>query len=259
MTNKFANCKLPERHYDPQMTPLKAQAIQTALTGDWNSAITLNQMILQDDPQDIDTLNRLAFAHASLGNVKEAKHLYQKVLNLDNQNPIALRNLKRIGGATGKKPMNGMPPIAMNNIFIEEPGKTKMIEVINLAEQKILSQLHSGEELQIVVKRMKIFLLSGEKQYIGMLPDDISKRLIKFMNGGNKYEAYVKNADNHKLHVFVKETKRSLRFKNQPSFGSGEKSKLLIDSNSHLKANGKRIDQDDDDDDKSDPDDSEEF
>ena len=34
------------------MTPLKAQAIQTALTGDWETAINLNQNILQEEPED---------------------------------------------------------------------------------------------------------------------------------------------------------------------------------------------------------------
>jgi Flp pilus assembly protein TadD len=77
------------------MLTLKTQAIQTALIGDWQRAIDLNQLILQEDPDDIDTLNRLAFAFLSLGNPNDAKTLYEKVLTLDMQNPIATRNLKR--------------------------------------------------------------------------------------------------------------------------------------------------------------------
>lgn len=210
------------------MTPLKTQAIQTALMGDWSSAVTLNQMLLEDNPNDIDTLNRLAFAYASLGNIKEAKNLYQKVLMLDMQNPIAMRNLKRLTGNASIFSQNGLAGLPMNNIFIEEPGRTKVIELINVAEQKIISLLRSGENLILSVKRMKIFVLDSKKQYIGMLPDDISKRLIKFINGGNKYEAYVKTVDNHRIIVFIKETKRSLRYKNQPSFASFEKSKFML-------------------------------
>ncbi len=210
------------------MTQIKTQAIQTALMGDWNSAITLNSLLLEDNPEDIDTLNRLAFAFASLGNVKEAKHIYQKVLTLDMQNPIAIRNLKRLTNNQTKYNPNNTASHQMNNIFIEEPGRTKVIELINIAEQKIISLLRCGETLTMLVKRMKIFVLDSNKQFVGMLPDDMSKRLIKFLNGGNKYEAYVKTVDNHRLIIFVKETKRSLRFKNQPSFASFEKSKFTL-------------------------------
>ncbi len=210
------------------MTQRKTQAIQTALMGDWDSAVTLNRLLLEDNPEDIDTLNRLAFAFASLGNIKEAKHIYQKVLALDMQNPIAIRNLKRLTNNQTKHTPNSAVNAQMNNIFIEEPGRTKVIELINVAEQKIISLLRCGETLTLLVKRMKIFVLDSNKQYVGMLPDDMSKRLIKFMNGGNKYEAYVKTVDNHRLITFVKETKRSIRFKNQPSFASFEKTKFTL-------------------------------
>ena len=220
------------------MVPLKTQAIQTALIGDWENAVACNKKILEEDPNDIDTLNRLAFAYASLGNAKEAKDIYQKVLTLDNQNPIAVRNLKRLSGGSQAKTNNSN--MKMNNIFIEEPGKTKVIDLINVAEQKLISQLRSGEYLELAVKRMKIFALDGQKQYIGMLPDDLGKRLIKFMDGGNQYEAYVKTVDNHKVTVFVKETKRSSRFKYQSSFSASEKPKFLLENNKKLHRGSQR-------------------
>jgi tetratricopeptide (TPR) repeat protein len=211
------------------MIPLKTQAIQTALIGDWSNAIACNRKILEEDPSDIDALNRLAFAFASSGDVKEAKNIYQKVLSLDNQNPIAVRNLKRLAGGGNTKAPGAFNKV--NNIFIEEPGKTKVIDLINVAEQKIISRLNSGECLELSEKRMKIFVLDSDKQFIGMLPDDLGKRLIKFMEGGNKYEAYVKTIDNHRVTVFVKETVRASRFKYQSSFTSSEKPKFLIGTN----------------------------
>src|SRR5664279_4407503 len=100
------------------MSQLKSQAIQTALVGDWEKAITLNKLILEEDPDEIDTLNRLAFAFLSQGNNKNAKTLYQKVLSLDMKNPIALRNLKRLTEESSKK-----VSFQLGNFFIEEPGK----------------------------------------------------------------------------------------------------------------------------------------
>lgn len=208
------------------MTPLKSQAIQTALKGDWNNAIIFNELILQEDENDIDTLNRLAFALMSTGNLKKAKTLYQKVLELDMKNPIALKNLRRLSDSTCIK-FN----TPLNNLFIEEPGKTKVLEILNIADKKNISHLRSGEKLILCIKRMKIFVLDTENQYVGMLPDDVGRRLIKFMKGGNQYEAYIRTVNNNKISIFIRETKRVKRFKDQPSFPSTDKVKFSIGHN----------------------------
>ncbi len=222
------------------MSALKAQAIQTALLGDWTNAILLNQAILDEDPTDIDALNRLAFAFFSSGDTREAKNIYQKVLSLDTLNPIAMRNLKRLT-VNGKRPVVNI--LQLGNHFIEEPGKTKVVDLINIAEQKIIGPLRSGEILTLSAKRMKIFVLESQKQYVGMLPDDISKRLIKFIDGGNTYEAYVKANDKRHLSIFIRETKRVNRFRDQPSFVSSDKTKLTFEKNRSVKRDDD-IDQD---------------
>lgn len=208
------------------MSQLKSQAIQTALVGDWANAIALNKLILQEEPNDIDTLNRLAFAFLSQGDIKDAKNLYGKVLLLDMQNPIAIRNLKRLDDPSKKR-----TNFHINNMFIEEPGKTKIIELINVTDKKIISNLRSGEKLALCIKRMKIFALDQDNQYIGMLPDDLCKRLIKFINVGNKYEAYARTVESNKITIFIRELKRVKRYKDQPSFVSTEKAKLAISHN----------------------------
>ncbi len=195
------------------MASLKSQAIHTALVGDWNNAVSLNQSILQEDPDDIDTLNRLAFAFLSLGNTKDAKNIYEKVLSLDMKNPIAIRNLKRL--SENQIRVSSTP---LNNLFIEEPGKTKVMELLNIADKKVVSYLRSGERIDLRIKRNRIFALNGDNQFIGMLPDDICQRLIKFINAGNQYEAYIRKVDNNRVSVFIRETKRVKKFRDQPSF-----------------------------------------
>ncbi len=212
------------------MTPLKQQAIQTALTGDWTSAISLNLELLREEPEDIETLNRLGFAYTVMGKIKDAKTTYQKVLTLDTQNPIALKNLKRLGADKKSSFSKSSAPfhnISMDSMFLEESGKTKVIELINIAEPKVIAHLMTGEVVSLRIKRSKIFVLDAKEQYIGMLPDNIGKRLLRFLNGGNKYEAYVKAVNSHKITIFIKELKRAVRFKNQPSFVS-DKSHLVF-------------------------------
>lgn len=202
------------------MTSLKSQAIQTALTGDWDHAIVLNLQLLKETPDDIETLNRLAFAYAIVGNTDKAKQTYQKVLILDIQNPIALRGLKRLNSPKTDhvKDLTSCASQKFTNMFLEESGKTKIISLANVAETKIISGLRTGEQLILCIKRSKVFVLDWQKQYIGVVPDNIGNRLIKFLNGGNCYEAYIKSIEDNKVSVFVKETKRASKFKNQASF-----------------------------------------
>lgn len=198
------------------MSLLKTQAITLALTGDWSGAVELNKSLLKEDPKDIEALNRMALAYTVLGRIKEAKRSYQKVLNIDPLNPIALRNIKKLRGDNLKD--TPQEPFFVKNIFLEETGKTKVVELINPAQSEIVTKLHMGESLTLSIKRLKIFVLGGGNKYLGVLPDDIGNRLIKLIKGGNKYEAYVKSAEPNSVTIFIKEVKRSGRFKDQPSF-----------------------------------------
>ncbi|MBP9719010.1 MAG: hypothetical protein KBD46_00940 [Candidatus Levybacteria bacterium] len=203
------------------MTASKDQAIQLALQGDWEKAIELNQQILEESPQDFETLNRIAFAYSALRKNKEATKTYEMVLSLDNQNPIALKNLKRLQAA--KKNTDGnhhIPTFAAiaDTMFIEEQGKTKVVELINVAQQHVIAHLMTGEMVNLRIKRSKIFVLDTSETFIGMLPDDIGKRLIKFIEGGNTYQACIKAINKKGITIFIKEDKRVNKFKNQPSF-----------------------------------------
>lgn len=211
------------------MLPLKTQAIQTALIGDWDNAINLNEQILKETPDDINTLNRLGFAFLSMGNIKDAKKVYEKVLALDMKNPIAIRNIKRLNGSNNRK-----ISAPLNNMFIEETGKTKIIELINIADKKVISYLRSGEKISIIIKRNKIFALDSEDRYIGSLPDDIGRRLTEFITGGNLYDAYVWTVDDSRVCIFIREAKRAKKYINQPSFLSGEKAKAPLEKTAHL-------------------------
>ncbi|MEK7160087.1 MAG: tetratricopeptide repeat protein [Patescibacteria group bacterium] len=206
---------------------LKNQAIQTALEGNWQNAIAINKSLIKENPEDMDALNRLALAYSITGKLKEAKAAYQKVINLDPLNPIALRNLKKLK----EKRIsfgNGNQNTQINNKFLEEPGKTKVVELVNIAQPKFIESLRTGQSVELSVKRLKIFI-SEEKQYIGVLPDDIARRLIRFIKNGCIYEAYIKSANPHRVTVFVKEIKKTTKFKDHPSFTSISESPLEID------------------------------
>ena len=218
------------------MTALKTQAIQTALTGDWKNAISLNKKLLDENPADIDTLNRLALAYAIIGKAKDAKNTYEKVLQIDPLNPIALKNTKRLKEKNFSK-KNGNGELRISNNFLEESGKTKVIELVNTTQPKVIQTLRTGQFVNLSIKRSRIFVLGENEQYIGVLPDDVGKRLIKFIKGGNKYDACIKSANPHHVVIFIKELKRSPRYKDHPSFLSASESSLTFDKSGRIKNN----------------------
>lgn len=231
------------------MTLLKDKAIQAMLLGDWKNATSLNKSLLQDNPNDIDALNRLAYAFTILGKIKDAKSAYRKVLRIDALNQIAIRNIKKLTDLGTKPLAKSLSSLkGVNNTFLEETGKTKIISLVNTAQPKIIALLTTGQPVVITIKRSKIFVQDQNKQYLGVLPDDIGKRLIKLIKGGNTYTACIKSATAHNVCVFVKETKRVSKYKNQPSFPQTTDQDLgLVKGNKIKTKNYKDLGEEDDD------------
>src|SRR3989304_5610020 len=64
----------------------------------------------------------------------------------------------------------------------------------------------------------------------------IKEKIIKansnsnyYIKGGCQYEAYTKSASAHKVTIFIKELKKSSRYRNQPSFIPSSESSLVLD------------------------------
>ncbi len=218
------------------MTLLKDKAIQAMLLGDWKNATSLNKALINEDPKDIDALNRLAYAFTVLGKIQDAKSIYKKVLKIDILNQIAIRNIKKLTEMGAKQIAKNLSSVKnVNSTFLEETGKTKIISLVNTASPKTIALLTTGQPVAVAIKRSKIFVQGQNRQYLGMLPDDIGKRLIKLIKGGNTYEVCIKSATQHNISVFVKETKRASKYKNQPSFPQARDQDLGISKGSRTK------------------------
>lgn len=199
---------------------LNHQAIAAALESRWVDAVKLNRKIIRVDPQNVDALNRQARAYMELGKFNLAKKYYSEALKFDPYNPIASKNLKIIRSFK----VNGHPQIPNGqnklfpSLFLQEPGKSKLVNLLKVAEPQKLSQAFCGMKVEIVTKNRKIIIIDSKKEYLGVLPDDIAHHLIKLLKGGNKYDFFIKSIRVNGLSVLIKETFRSKRFKNMPSF-----------------------------------------
>ncbi|MBI2196791.1 hypothetical protein HYU45_04255 [Candidatus Daviesbacteria bacterium] len=199
---------------------LSQQAIDTALDSKWEEAIKINKKIVKLDPQNIDALNRLAKANMELGKSNLVKKYYSEVLRIDPYNPIALKNLKIMKSfkPNGQSFTSNCHSRLSPSLFLQEPGKTKMVNLLKVAEPQKLSHAFCGMKVMMAVKNRKITIIDLNGDYLGVLPDDISHHLLRLYKGGNKYELYIKSIRVNSLSVIIKETFRSKRFKNQPSF-----------------------------------------
>lgn len=199
-------------------------ATTAALSGNWEESIKINQKILNHSPSDIEALNRLARAQMCMGLILNAQKTYKKVLGIDPYNIIAAKNFEKLSKSNNNNHSAKQKNIAENlvNLFISEPGRTKVINLLNLAQPSILAGISYGEKLSINSKSHSITLHTIDGIYLGALPDDLAHRLNSFIGGGNKYEAYVKAISPKTLTVFIKEISRSEKFINQPSFQNSQ-------------------------------------
>lgn len=204
----------------PKPSDLSQQAIDAALDSRWEEALKINKNIIKVDPQDIDALNRQARAYIELGKPNLAKKYYSETLKIDPYNPIAQKNLKIMKSfkAKGEIILSCGSTKLSASLFLQEPGKTKMVNLLKVAEPQKLSHAFCGMQVEMIIKNRKITIIDSSGNYLGVLPDDISHNLARLSKGGNKYDLFIKSVRVNSLSILIKETFRSKRFKNQPSF-----------------------------------------
>lgn len=199
---------------------LHKQAINAAITCNWQTAIDINQKILETEPQNTEVLNRLAKALFETGSYSQAKKIYTQVLEIDPYNTIAEKNLKKAaslkkdGIASGSQSMSLSPAM-----FLEEPGVTTLVNLVKIAEPQKLLKLSPGTVVSLVAKKRGVSVTDSRNVYLGAFPDDSAFHILKLLKGGNKYMAIIKSVRPPSgLTILVRETLRSKKFKNQASF-----------------------------------------
>ncbi len=199
---------------------LEQHAVDAAISSHWKDAISLNKKISKLDKNNLGAQLRLGYAYIQLHLLKDAKTAYKKVLRLQKGNQIAEENLERIkilevrGAKKPPKKDVKLDP----NLFLEFPGKTKSSTLVNLGQKNTLAHLVIGQQVYLKPKRRKIEIRTENNDYIGALPDDLSRRLLLFTKAGSLYTAFIKEVSLSKTVVFIKEEKRGKKVLRYASF-----------------------------------------
>lgn len=185
------------------------QAIQCAAHHRWAEAEKINRSIVKLDPQDVDAHNRLGKALWELGMLQEAKLSYQHALELDPVNAIAGRNLVRLESwmeAPAHVDASNDVQYVPADIFIAEPGKTKIVKALPVPGKQSQALPLPGDPLRLQQCGGVMRVLSRSGQPLGQLTASLSQRLAYLMESGNRYAAAVVGIQDRDLYVVIKET-----------------------------------------------------
>ena len=99
-------------------------------------------------------------------------------------------------------------------------GKTKIVSLIHLGDARHIAKLDSGDTVKLNPLSHRVSILSQDGKYIGRLADDLSARLKQLMSFGNEYQAYIKSSNAQEVKIFIRESKRSKKLTDIPSFST---------------------------------------
>ena len=210
----------------PYLDPKVREAINAAMENNWQEALQLNQELLTKYPEDIDTLNRLARSLSETGKLIEAKKLYRKVLELDQYNQIAIKNLNRISSIRKSDLREGsLLPTIKGDLFLEESGKTRTIRLEDTAMPSVLVRLRTGDRVELSPHKNSVTVLSVSGERVGKLESEVAERLGQDIRLGSRFEAIVKSVSLSKdqgkatkpsVEIFIREKLRSAKVSTAP-------------------------------------------
>ena len=207
---------------------LENLSIDAAVKLNWQLAIDINEQILKQDKKNLSAYLRLGFALSQMHKFEDAITNYKKALKLQPSNNIAIENLERLTvlqfrtTKKSKKTSGNLDP----NLFLESTGKTKSVALVNVGQKNILAQLTVGQEVELKIKKRKVEIRTLEHEYIGSLPDDLSRRLLIFLKAKSKYKVFIKEASLSKVIVFIKEEAKGKKVQHYLSFPQNIQAKM---------------------------------
>ncbi|MBI2851296.1 MAG: tetratricopeptide repeat protein [Chloroflexi bacterium] len=197
------------------------QAIDLAMEGRWQEAVTANKTFVESFPDDVDAYNRLGRAHMELGEYALAKEAYEKALKVDPYNAIARKNINRlshlkeavvkVAGEQGKvEPQQ----------FIGEVAKAGVVNLRRLATPEILAKTVAGSRANLKIDGPRLVVENNRGEYLGQVEPRHAQRLIKLTSGGNRYSASIISSSEDAVSVIIREVFQHPTQVGHPSFPS---------------------------------------
>lgn len=197
-------------HDDERLLRLKQQrskeAIDLAMQARWQEAVTINQEIVREYPEDVDAYNRLGRAYMELGKYKQARAAYESAVKLDPYNAIASRNIRRLKDIKETDRAEVETAKVEPQQFIEEIGKAGVATLSDLAPKEKRARVVAGDRVNLKANGSILTVESSRGEYIGRVEPKHAQRLARLMLGGNQYSATVVRSTADMMTVMIRET-----------------------------------------------------
>ena len=223
-------------------------AVQLAIAGRWEEAVELNRFIIDKFGGEEDSHNRLGKAMSELGKFGDAKKSYEATIALNPMNPIAQKNLARLEVLSNTKGdfKIGLTKVDLN-LFVEEMGKTIGTTLTGVDDPQIGHKVSAGDIAELRVSGDQIVAETVRGVRLGTIESRLARRLIKFIQGGNRYMAAVTAIDNQTVKLMVRETFQDPKFTGKPSFPVRRKREVEFRPYAKTGLLGRNVDAFDDD------------
>ncbi len=182
------------------------QAIALAMQGRWREAVAANMILLESFPNDVDICHRLGRAYMELGEYSQAREAYEKAVELDSYNTIAIKNLNRLShlGDIVVSSGGGFQKVEPQQ-FIEEVGKAGVVSLWHLAPAEVLAKTVAGDKLDLKIEGPSLVVENSLGEYLGQVEPKHGQRLIKLMEGGNEYTATIISSTVEAVKAIIRE------------------------------------------------------
>jgi len=195
------------------------QAIALAMQGRWREAVAVNKSLIESFPSDVDAYNRLGRAYIELGEYSQAREAYQRAVEIAPYNTIAKKNLRRLAHlAETPVSSEGDSHKVEPQHFIEETGKAGVVDLHHLALPEILARMVAGDKVYLKIDGSSLIVENGRGEYLGQVVPKHGQRLIRLMEGGNKYAAAILSSTEDKVSVIIREVYQDPSQVGWPSF-----------------------------------------
>jgi len=194
----------------PLHKDLEETAVQMALEGRWQQAEQLNREILEQNPTNVEALNRLGKALLELGRYEESYTIYGQTLEMEPYNRIARKNRERLAGLLSSpseaKAREKERERILPDLFISESGKSAVVPLYGFAPKSVLQRLSRGEGVRLEAAEQRVTVKTEDGTALGRLDPRIARRLAEFIQAGNRYAAAIAEVNENDVKVFIRET-----------------------------------------------------
>jgi hypothetical protein len=141
-----------------------------------------------------------------LGEYSLAREAYEKAIELDPYNIIAKKNLNRLSrlAETTVSSEEGFHKVEPQQ-FIEEVGKAGVVNLHRLAPPEILAKTVAGDKVDLRIEGPNLIVENSWGEYLGQVEPKHGQRLIKLMEGGNKYTAAIISSTEEAVTIIIRE------------------------------------------------------